>query len=64
MQDLDTQINSIFQFCRICRNEVGHHQIPANLDKGVLIANMGQFVKYMEAIYKLIDYFNCNKIIL
>jgi len=62
MQDLDTQINSIFQFCRICRNEVGHPQISPNLDKGVLLANMGQFIKYSEAIYRLIEYFRNTKI--
>lgn len=63
MQDLDTQIESIFQFCRICRNEVGHPQISPNLDKGVLLANMGQFVKYTEAIYRLIDYFKSTAIV-
>jgi len=63
IQDLDTQIDSIFQFCRICRNEVGHPQLTPNLDKGVLLANMGQFVKYIEAIYRLIDYFRNTKII-
>jgi len=62
MQDLDTQIDAIFQFCRICRNEVGHPQISPNLDKGVLLANMGQFVKYTEAIYRLINYFHNTKI--
>ncbi|MBA7585025.1 hypothetical protein ES708_26995 [subsurface metagenome] len=61
-QDLDAKVDSIFQFCRICRNEVGHPQISPNLDKGVLLANMGQFVMYMETIYKLIDYFNNTKI--
>jgi hypothetical protein len=61
-QDLDTKVESIFQFCRICRNEVGHPQITPNLDRGVLLANMGQFVMYMETIYKLIDYFNNTKI--
>ena len=39
--DLETQVESIFQFFRICRNEVGHPHIPSNLDKGVLLANMG-----------------------
>ncbi|MGH7774301.1 MAG: hypothetical protein ACREQA_18910 [Candidatus Binatia bacterium] len=62
--DLDTQVESIFQFFRICRNEVGHPHIPPNLDKGVLLANMGQFMKYMETIYRLIDYFSKAKITL
>ena len=46
--DIETKIEQIFQFCRICRNETGHPQLPPNLDKGVLLANMGQFVKYIE----------------
>ncbi len=61
-RDLETQINSIFQFFRICRNEVGHPHIPPNLDKGILLANMGQFMKYMEAIYRLIAYFAKTKV--
>lgn len=60
-QDLDLKIEGIFQFCRICRNEVGHPQIVPNLDKGVILANMGQFVKYVESIYKLIDFYKENK---
>ena len=62
LQDLDTKIESIFQFCRICRNEVGHPQISPNLDRGVLLANMGQFVQYTKAIYNVIDYFENNQI--
>ncbi len=62
MQDLETQVDSIFQFCRICRNEVGHPQLTPNLDKGVLLANMGQFVKYIQANYRLIEYFKNTEI--
>ncbi len=62
--DLEIKIETIFQFSRICRNEVGHPQITPNLDKGVLLANMGQFVKYMEDVYSLIEYFKNNEIIL
>jgi hypothetical protein len=46
--DIEVKIEQIFQFCRICRNEAGHPHLPPNLDKGVLLANMGQFVKYIE----------------
>lgn len=63
VQDLDTKIDSVFQFCRVCRNEVGHPQISPNLDKGVLLANMAQFIKYAEAIYRLIEYFKNTKVI-
>ncbi len=58
--DLQIKIEAIFQFCRICRNEVGHPQIVPNLDKGVILANLGQFVKYIETIYGLIDFYSTN----
>ena len=64
MQDLNVQIDALFQFYRICRNEVGHPQLLPNLDRGSLIANLGQFVKYIEAIYRLIDYFAAHETVL
>lgn len=60
-QDLQIKIEAVFQFCRICRNEVGHPQIVPNLDKGVILANLGQFTKYIETIYGLIDFYATNK---
>lgn len=60
--DLEIKIGNIFQFCRICRNEAGHPHLPPNLDKGVLLANMGQFVKYIEDIYHLIGYYQTNEV--
>lgn len=60
--DLEIKIEQIFQFCRICRNEAGHPHLPPNLDKGVLLANMGQFVKYVEDLYKLIDFYKNNTV--
>lgn len=60
--DLEIKIEQIFQFCRICRNEAGHPHLPPNLDKGVLLANMGQFVKYIEDLYQLIGYYQTNEV--
>jgi len=60
--DIEIKIEQIFQFCRICRNEAGHPHLPPNLDKGVLLANMGQFVKYIEDMYELIGYYKENKV--
>lgn len=60
--DLDIKVEQIFQFCRICRNEAGHPHLPPNLDKGVLLANMGQFVKYVEDLYGLIAYYENNEV--
>ncbi len=63
-QDLETVIGLMFHFCRITRNEVGHPQIVPDLAKGVLLANLGHFVQYIERIYKLIDYFKVNEVVL
>jgi len=60
--DIEIKIEQIFQFCRITRNEAGHPHLPPNLDKGVLLANMGQFVKYIEDLYKMIEYYQNNQV--
>jgi len=60
--DIEVKIEQIFQFCRITRNESGHPHLPPNLDKGVLLANMGQFVKYIEDLYGMIDYYQNTKV--
>jgi len=63
-QDLDTVIGTIFHFCRITRNEVGHPQIVPDLDKGVLLANLGQFVTYIGRIYGLMKHFREQTVVL
>lgn len=60
--DIEIKIEQVFQFCRICRNEAGHPHLPPNLDKGVLLANMGQFVKYVEDLYELIRFYEQNQV--
>lgn len=59
-QDLETVIGTVFQFCRITRNEIGHPQIVPDLDKGVVLANLGHFVTYIERIYGLMKHFRDN----
>lgn len=59
-QDLEVLIGTIFQFCRVTRNEIGHPQIVPDLDKGVLLANLGCFVTYIERIYRLMKHFSEN----
>jgi hypothetical protein len=56
-QDLDVIIGQMFQFCRITRNEIGHPQIVPDLDRGVVLANLGHFVTYVERIYGLMAHF-------
>ncbi len=56
-QDLEQILDNAFNFYRFTRNTVGHPQIVPDLDKGVILANIGQFIVYIERIYKLIDFF-------
>lgn len=58
--DLEIILNAMFHFYRITRNAVGHPQIVPNIDKGILLANLGQFITYLERIYGLVRYFNGN----
>lgn len=62
--DLETVIGSMFHFCRITRNDVGHPQIVPDLDRGVLLANLGHFVTYIERIYCLIRHFREKGVII
>ncbi|GIW56737.1 MAG: hypothetical protein KatS3mg082_3141 [Nitrospiraceae bacterium] len=62
-QDLDAVIGGTFQFCRITRNEVGHPQIVPDLDKGVILANLGHFVTYIERIYALMRHFQSGGVV-
>jgi len=61
-QDLETVLGIMFQFCRITRNEVGHPQIVPDLDRGVVLANLGHFVTYIERIYGLMRHFRENRV--
>lgn len=62
-QDLETVIGSMFQFCRITRNEVGHPQIVPDLDRGVFLANLGHFVTYIERTYGLMTHFRAEGVV-
>jgi hypothetical protein len=62
--DLDVVIGTMFQFSRITRNEVGHPQIVPDLDKGVLLANLGNFVTYIGRIYLLLTHFRSSGVVL
>jgi hypothetical protein len=62
-QDIDTLIGNIFHFSRITRNEVGHPQLVPDLDKGVILANIGNFVQYAARIYSLMRHFKENGVV-
>lgn len=59
-QDLTQLLDGAFNFYRHTRNAVGHPQIVPDLDKGVILANMGQFVIYVDRIYMLMKHFQEN----
>jgi hypothetical protein len=61
-QDLEQLLDGAFNFYRHTRNQVGHPQIIPDLDKGVILANLGQFIVYVERIYRLMDFFTQNDI--
>ena len=61
-RDLEEFLNSAFHYYRSTRNQVGHPQIIPDLDKGVVLANMGHFITYVQRIYGLIEFFNANEI--
>lgn len=59
-QDLTQLLDGAFNFYRHTRNAVGHPQIVPDLDKGVILANLGQFIVYVERVYALMKHFNDN----
>ena len=61
-QDLEQLLDGAFNFYRHTRNQVGHPQIIPDLDKGVILANLGQFIVYVERIYGLISFFEANTV--
>lgn len=61
-QDLEQLLDGAFNFYRHTRNAVGHPQIIPDLDKGVILANLGQFIVYAERVYGLIDFYSANDV--
>lgn len=61
-QDLEQLLDGAFNFYRHTRNAVGHPQIIPDLDKGVILANLGQFIVYVERIYGLMAFYNANDV--
>jgi hypothetical protein len=62
-QDLEQLLDGAFNFYRHTRNHVGHPQVIPDLDPGVVLANIGQFVTYMERIYALMTFFLKNEMV-
>lgn len=62
-QDLDVIIGTVFQFYRVTRNEIGHPRIVPDLEKGVVLASLANFVTYIGRIYGLMKHFQDNGVI-
>lgn len=62
-QDLTQLLDGAFNFYRHTRNAVGHPQIVPDLEKGVILANLGQFIIYVDRIYMLMRHFQQNGVI-
>lgn len=61
-QDLEQLLDGAFNFYRHTRNSVGHPQIIPDLDKGVILANLGQFIVYVERIYGLMAFYSAHDV--
>ena len=59
-QNSMTLLSAAFNFYRHTRNVVGHPHIIPDLDKGVVLANLGMFIVYTERVYALANYFRDN----
>ncbi|MFA6072779.1 MAG: hypothetical protein WC758_01570 [Candidatus Woesearchaeota archaeon] len=57
--DLDIQLDGVFNFIRNCRNDVGHPS-GRNIEKSLAFNNLRLFVPYCKRIYELIEYFKDN----
>ncbi|MDX0410104.1 hypothetical protein GOL24_22260 [Sinorhizobium medicae] len=62
-QDLTQLLDGAFNFYRHTRNAVGHPQIVPDLEKGVILANLGQFIIYIDRIYMLMRHFQKNGVV-
>jgi hypothetical protein len=59
--DLDIQLDGIFNLIRNCRNDVGH-PTGRKIERRLAFANLQLFIPYCKRIYDLIEYFNNNQI--
>lgn len=55
--DLDIQLDGIFNLIRNCRNDVGH-PTGRKIDRRLAFSNLQLFIPYCRRIYELITHFN------
>lgn len=61
VDDLDIQLDGVFNLIRTTRNDVGH-PTGRKIDRRLAFANLQLFIPYCKRIYDLIKWFNANKI--
>jgi len=59
--DLDIQLDGVFNLTRNCRNDVGH-PTGRKIERRLAFANLQLFIPYCKRIYDLVEYFNQNRI--
>lgn len=59
--DLDIQLDGVFNLIRNCRNDVGH-PTGRKIERKLAFANLQLFIPYCERIYELIDFFDRNQL--
>jgi hypothetical protein len=57
----DTTIDTLFHFIKINRDKTGHPK-GGGKDRGIQQSNLQAFKSYLSVIYKLISYFDSNKL--
>lgn len=58
--DLDTQLDGVFNNIRNCRNDVGH-PTGRKIERTLAFNNLRLFIPYCKRIYDLIEHFNNNQ---
>ncbi len=59
--DLDIQLDGVFNLIRNCRNDVGH-PTGRKIDRRLAFANLQLLIPYCKRIYELIEWLNQNQI--
>ena len=59
--DIEVQLDGVFNFIRNCRNDVGH-PTGRSIDRSLAFNNLRLFIPYCKRIYELIEFFDSKKI--
>ena len=62
IKDFDAHVDAIFTFIRLLRNSIVHPTAMPHVTSALAYANLQQFTYYVDTIFKLITYYESNKI--